>query len=228
MATYARCAVAVALVGLTTCKDATRATGVGNPTATPTDPSLTASLIVSHVISLDGVSGSASVSASSSTAAISVAYVSLPPGTIPDGITATIANRRSGVSVTTPVLSGGFDPQQIPAVLDDTIDVHVTRQNGGVAFAFSGIVRYRPPRVVRTNPPQGQTDVPVNRSIQVVFSEPISTGAWALSVALLALAADRRSRTLAVLSGAALALSSYVRGFYAYLGVVFTLFKDSN
>lgn len=147
----ARRAVVVGICCLTACKDATRSRDVPRPI----DPVLNANIIVSN-------------------SAPSLAYVSLPPGTIADGVTAAIANRRSGAVAMATLVNGGFDPVPIPAVVGDTMDVSVTRQIGGSAWGLVVLSIRRPPRVVRTNPPHGQTDVPVNRTILVVFSEPVA------------------------------------------------------
>src|SRR5437867_9442693 len=45
----------------------------------------------------------------------SVAYVSLPPGSVPGGVVAQIKNLATGVSVFTQMVDGGFDPVPIGA-----------------------------------------------------------------------------------------------------------------
>ena len=52
-------------------------------------------------------------------------YISLPPDSIPSGVTATITNRRTGASVTAAIVAGGFDPVAIAAVTGDIIAVTV-------------------------------------------------------------------------------------------------------
>jgi uncharacterized protein YjdB len=70
-------------------------------------------------------------------------------------------------------VDGGFDPIAIPVVAGDTIDVTVTRASGGIAYAFTTVAVRKPPRIVRTQPPHGQTDVPVSLKAVVIFSEPV-------------------------------------------------------
>ncbi len=105
-----------------------------------------------------------------------VTYVSLPPGTVPGGSSASI--RRVGAidSVQTQVYEGGFDPVPVAAQVGDSISIRVTDAEGGTLLELrAAVVAARPPVVVRTNPPRDKTDVPVNASIVVVFSEPIDS-----------------------------------------------------
>ena len=107
----------------------------------------------------------------------SLVFISLPPGSVQSGASATIANRRTGAAATATIVDGGFDPVALPAVAGDTIDVEV-RGAGGQAIVSmpAAVPATRPPRVVRTRPPRGKTDVPLNTRIEVVFSEPIDPG----------------------------------------------------
>ena len=116
----------------------------------------------------------------------SLAFVSLVPGTAPDGVSASIRNSREGVAKTVTVTEGGFDPVGIAARVGDTIDVAVANAAGVVVFQADASVRApRRPVVVRTNPPAKKTDVPLNIIIQVVFSAPIDPTTLASSVQLL-------------------------------------------
>lgn len=115
-------------------------------------------------------SGSPSIAASGSL----VVYVSLPPGAVPDGVSASIRDRSSHDSLVTPVVDGGFDPVAIAASVGDEIDVVISR--GSSARPLSGaavVAAVSAPHVVRTDPPKGKADVPLNASIVVVFSEPV-------------------------------------------------------
>lgn len=126
--------------------------------------------IVSNSVAIAAFGGPAQAAAG----AAEVAYVSLPPGTIPGGEMATIENRRTGATVTTPVVGGGFDPVFVVARAGDTLQVEV--RVGGHATpvrAASVVPPRRRPIVVRTDPPPGKRDVPLNASIVIVFSEPI-------------------------------------------------------
>jgi alpha-tubulin suppressor-like RCC1 family protein len=109
-----------------------------------------------------------------------VTYVSLSPGKAPGGVTATATDLANGVSVTAPVEDGGFDPVPLRAGIGDSVEV-VIRDAAGIAAAMFGtrVPERRPPLVVRTVPPTGRPDVPLNLVIQVVFSEPIDTGTLA-------------------------------------------------
>ena len=116
------------------------------------------------------------LSTSQDAALTQVAYVSLPPGSIANGVAAIIRNRRTVISLTTFMINGGFDPIPISAVPGDTLDIDI--QKAGAATALR-VVRTvpgkRPPRVVRTQPPRGKRDVALNTTIIVVFSEPIDS-----------------------------------------------------
>jgi len=103
-----------------------------------------------------------------------VSYVSLVPGTFSDGTTATVTNLRTAERLTVEMLDGGFDPQPIPASLNDTLQVTVSL-TGGKPDVVAYIAVARPaPRIVRTRPPRGQTDVPLNTVIAIVFTEPVN------------------------------------------------------
>jgi Tol biopolymer transport system component len=102
-----------------------------------------------------------------------VAYVSLLPGTVPGGTTATITNARTGTAVPALVVDGGFDPVTIPAAAGDTLTIGVVLGTGGMSLARSVVPASRPPRVVRTSPAKGRTDVAINASAAVLFSEPV-------------------------------------------------------
>src|SRR5213592_787119 len=51
------------------------------------------------------------------------AYISLAPGTIPDGATVTISNARTTRVVTAAIIDGGFDPVPVQAIAGDTVKV---------------------------------------------------------------------------------------------------------
>ena len=100
-------------------------------------------------------------------------FVSLAPGTAPGATSATITNRRTGGTVTTAMADGGFDPVAVPAVAGDTLDITMSLEGGELAYAKAGVPARRQPRVVRTRPVAGRTDVALSASIVVIFSEPI-------------------------------------------------------
>lgn len=107
-------------------------------------------------------------------ASAELAYVSVPPGTIPEGVSATIANRRTQASVTTLLVDGGFDPLPIAARANDTLETTVSLGPDRAPVAMRAVVPPRTrPGIVRTVPPRGKADVPLNVRMTVVFSEPI-------------------------------------------------------
>jgi alpha-tubulin suppressor-like RCC1 family protein len=102
-----------------------------------------------------------------------VVYISLPPGAIPNGVTATIRNLRTGTSVTAQLVNGGFDPVTLPAVEGDTIAIDVQRIGASpLKFRVTALARRRP-SVVRTSPPPHKRDVSLNAIVVIVFSEPL-------------------------------------------------------
>lgn len=106
----------------------------------------------------------------------SVVYVSLPPGAIPSGVSATIHNVRADASVSATVVDGGFDPVSLPAIAGDTITVvvHGTASASPQSFVFT-VPAHAPPIVIRTEPPPHKRDVPLNSIVVIVFSEPLDS-----------------------------------------------------
>lgn len=128
--------------------------------------------------------GSARVSAAVGSTSSTV-YASLPVGSIPGGESVRIRNVTNGVSVTTDVVDGGFDPIALPASVDDSIEATATLEDGASLLAVSRVPARRPPIVIRTVPPSGGTDVPLNTRIVVVFSEPMDPRTTGAAVRLL-------------------------------------------
>ena len=157
--------LAVTLAGTTGCLD-----GSGPNAGTP--PTLPG-LVVSAPVQSSAVQGSVQASAAASVSA-GVAYVSLVPGSVPDGRQATIQNLATGQTVAALVMDGGFDPIPIAASVGDTLAIEITRSGSVGPLRAVELVRpVRPPVVVRTSPPKGGHDVPLNAAIVVVFSDPI-------------------------------------------------------
>jgi sugar lactone lactonase YvrE len=98
---------------------------------------------------------------------------------------ATIINQATNEITTTAVENGGFDPVSIGATVGDTLAVGIaTSSPGTVEHALLVVAARRAPRIVRTNPPRGGRDVPLNATIVVVFSEPIDSATLTSGVAL--------------------------------------------
>ena len=104
-----------------------------------------------------------------------IVYVSLASGTYPDGVTAIIQTPRLPGAVTATMTHGGLDAISVVAAEGDTITIDILRADGApLARVKDKVPPRRPPRVVRTVPPRGKTDVAVNASVIIVFSEPVS------------------------------------------------------
>jgi hypothetical protein len=140
----------------------------GPPPPPPNDAALHAGVIISAPIlpgaGVPGIVSEASV------------FVSMLPGTIPEGVTATITNVGRNIAVTTPVLSGGFDPVVIPAAEGDSIRIRIDLANGAVRETFEHVQPNAPVRVIRTTPAAGEIGVPVNAGAIAVLSEPVDPG----------------------------------------------------
>ncbi len=146
-------------------------TASSDPATKPPAPGPLAALLIVSDPGLRPDSSAASTAASSG--GVTVVYVSLPPGSLPYPASVRIMNVRTGATASPAVVEGGFDPIAILAAAGDTLDVAVTNGNGVTNDTRVAAVRARPPRVVRTNPPKGQTDVPLNAVIVIVISEPV-------------------------------------------------------
>jgi hypothetical protein len=111
-------------------------------------------------------------------AAPSVAYVSLPPGAVPNGVVAVIRVERMDSSVSVPLVDGGFDPVAVLAVAGDTISVAVQGAGTGADMSVRFTVpTAKPPIIVRTDPPPHKRDVPLTANMVIVFSAPLDATA---------------------------------------------------
>src|SRR5438093_938130 len=120
------------------------------------------------------VSSSAGIARSASIVDNTV-YVSLLPGTVPEGGSATVHVVGSVNTVITSIVDGGFDPVPIAARVGDSIEVVVTDAGSAVVQRLGlAVSARRPPVVVRTEPPPKKRDHPLNAPILVVFSEPVA------------------------------------------------------
>jgi hypothetical protein len=105
-----------------------------------------------------------------------VVYVSLPPGAMPKGRTATIRDPRLGSTVSAAFVNGGFDPVALPAAAGDNLVLSVLDSGATVPVSYTRMVPDgEPPIVVRTSPAPHKRDVPLNARIIVVFSQPIDS-----------------------------------------------------
>ena len=118
--------------------------------------------------------GATSATGPASLASAGAVYVSLSPGSVPAGASATITDEATGLAVTTVVVNGGLDPVPIAASVGDTLAVVITSSPSHAAVTVRlAVTAVRPLKVVRTSPPSGGHDVPLNAIIVIVFSEPI-------------------------------------------------------
>lgn len=102
-------------------------------------------------------------------------YVSMPPGSVAAGDQVQITNVSTGVTTSTGLIDGGFDPVGVPALEGHTLRVTALRKSQLIALTEVVVEARRPPTVVRTSPSAKKRDVPLNAVIVVVFSEPIDS-----------------------------------------------------
>lgn len=161
------------------------------PPAPPVSPAFVA-LVSDPAPSRSPSSGYAgSILFSTHDAAGTVAYVSLHPGTVPRGNTLSIKNLRTAQVVLSRLVDGGADPVPIAAAVGDTLELVATDSGGiGLRLLLSVPAR-RPPKVVRTRPPNGGRGVPLNLSIGAVFSEPIQAASATTETVILTAGGER-------------------------------------
>jgi beta propeller repeat protein len=165
-----RRAALMAVLIAAACSAERRTTG---PDDTVPGGPLAASLIVSDPEAASGPAASGPAGVPEGTMLV---YVSIPPGVLPDSARVRIVNLRTADAVAPAVVAGGFDPVAVPAVVGDTLDVSVSEGSAAATHTRVVALKVRPPRVVRTSPPKGQTDVPLNAVIVIVISEPVDPG----------------------------------------------------
>jgi len=170
-------ALLATLVAVLSCGGADRIalpTSAGPGTITrPSDSTLLAGLYASGPVALDRVAAGGIAPSGSTAPTVEVSWVSLVPGTVPDGTSATVVNLRSLRSIPVTIVDGGFDPLAVPAHLGDTIQVSVSRAGQPDASAVLPLAARPAPRIVRSRPPRGRTQAPLNTIITLVFSEPL-------------------------------------------------------
>jgi hypothetical protein len=102
-----------------------------------------------------------------------VVYVSTVSGTRANAVQATVTVGGARMPITATIIDGGFDPVAVPATEGDSIRVALLDSTGGVTVLVGSARRPVAPRVVRTSPRTGRSDVPLNSLVQVVFSAPM-------------------------------------------------------
>jgi hypothetical protein len=148
----------------------------GEPTSSPAPSSDPAS---PFIVSNPALAQSASArggAANGGTSEDSVVFVSLRRGEVPDGTRASISNLSSGETVQVDLTDGGFDPVALHAVAGDRVLIEVAGSASPLRV-IELVSSRRRPVVVRTDPPPRRRDVPLNKVIAVVFSEPIGPSA---------------------------------------------------
>ena len=154
----------VAAIFLVNCDPGLPVVGPANPSASTPRISMPG-LIVSE----PGRASGATITAADA----GVAYVSLPPGSLPGILRVKISNPRVATLDSIPVVNGGFDPVAIQAGAGDSLVITAYDPTGPKSTSEAVVPVRRPPAVVRTNPPKGRTDVALNARVAVIFSEPV-------------------------------------------------------
>ena len=138
-------------------------------------------LIVSEAHSVSSESGALAA------AVASVAYASLPPGSLFGVVSVRIRNRTAGAAYgpPVPVVEDGFDPVAVPAAPGDRLVLQLFHTDGEVTEEESVVPIKKPPVVVRLAPAGGRTDVALLVRPVVVFSEPVEPATLAVGMRLL-------------------------------------------
>src|SRR5688572_16422009 len=111
-----------------------------------------------------------------------VAYISLPSGSFPEGTLARIRSSSFTGSVLASMIEGGLDPVPISATAGDSVEIEILSSDLVTLNRTGGKVPVtRRPKVVRTVPPRGKTDIAVNTVIVVIFSEPVDASSLSSS-----------------------------------------------
>ena len=159
----------VALAIVLGCRDVLPPQSEGEPEVRP-------ELIVSEPLSgipANAVRGSAPATAAMVNATSGVVYVSLGEGMFPNAAYAVVRVVRTNFSVLRPIEDGGLDPVAVDAMEGDVIEVTVMGQGAPITLTTTAPA-VRKPGVVRTIPPRGKRDVPLNFIVTIVFSEPVA------------------------------------------------------
>jgi hypothetical protein len=159
------------LLGAQACSDR-----VTDPNENPTPRSIVSEPVSAAAATTVSTSGPTHHLSLAAATAQEVVYVSMPPGSLPDGVNATVRNATSNALPTPPIrlIAGGFDPVAVAATVDDVLEIRITDRGGTVSVIYDRVPKRRPPRIVRTDPPKGRTDVAFSTTIVIVLSEPIA------------------------------------------------------
>src|SRR5262249_33603212 len=131
-------------------------------------------LVISNPIS-GSRAGSQSSSSSLNEQEDALAFVSMPPGALVGALTVRVRNVTTNSASTLPVrvIDGGFDPIAVGAHAGDRLALIIAPETGLVTVSYFLVPVRRPPKIVRTSPTKGRTDVALNARPRIVFSEPI-------------------------------------------------------
>ena len=135
-----------------------------------------------------------------------VAYIALPPGTVSNGRSAIITSDQVEDTLKVTIVDGGFDPIPFSAAAGDVVQIRVLAASGDQLVLLSITVpARRKPRVIRTVPPRNKTDVPLNQSVVIVFSEPVAPASLSASSVQLIRGTSQVPGRLELIDGAGLA-----------------------
>jgi Tol biopolymer transport system component len=148
------------------------------PDADPVSPTASSALVSAPVEPASAMRGESSVRTDGPRV-----FVSMPPGSEPGGTGVTIRVLRTDVSVSVPMVDGGFDPVAVEAVAGDSLAITVARPSGA-EVGYARVPAGSKPVVVRTSPRHRRIDVPLNHIIQVVFNEPMDSASLVTTVRL--------------------------------------------
>jgi hypothetical protein len=160
---------------------------VGSCERNPISPelSLPTDFVISDPAPVEAGSSSLRGSTSLSVADERIVYVSLPPRTFAEGTSVEIEDQTSGVFMRVPLVHGGFDPVPFAAVEGGELKLTVVDPSGATVTRTIRVPARRPPTIVRSDPRKGRTDIALNVSLTVVFSEPVDGRTAGQSIYLL-------------------------------------------
>lgn len=115
------------------------------------------------------------VAGRSPTGGSTLIYISVLPRTRPHAARLVVRNPSNLFALAASMTDGGIDPIPVPAVVGDSLFVVVADSSGDSVRYVQQVKPIRAVKVVRTEPKGGGTDVPLNASIVVVFSEPMDS-----------------------------------------------------